>query len=52
MTRTFSVELNKDWNAENLYIVAFAQDAFGYINNVVECDANGTADYRLNESNE
>lgn len=52
VTRTFSVELNKDWNAENLYIVAFAQDAFGYINNVVECDANGTADYRLNESNE
>lgn len=52
VTRTFSVELDKDWNADNLYIVAFAQDPYGYINNVVECEANGSTDYRLNETNE
>lgn len=49
-TKSYSVDLSEDWKTENLYVVAYAVDGTGYINNVVECDANNASiDYVENK---
>lgn len=50
VTKTYSTEVDAAWKVDNLRIVAYATDATGYINNVVECEAKeGSCDYKLNE---
>lgn len=40
-SRTWSVELDEEWNLENTEIYALAQDSDGYVNNMNLCDIDG-----------
>lgn len=50
VTKEWSIKMDDAWNLANLVVVAYAVDASGYINNVVECEADGgSVDYKYNE---
>ncbi len=48
-TKEWTVALDEGWKLENLVVVAYATDGMNYINNVVECPADGgSVDYEYN----
>lgn len=50
VSKNFTYTLPEEWDVEQMSIVALAQDAKGYVNNVAECAVGESVDYKyINE---